>query len=153
MLHQAPTDFSTFALALAHTNLVHNLDPAQRQGGTTFAPTNVAFRRLGDKVNLFFFSRRGEACLRALMQYHIVLNQTLYSDVLYSSHGTAHGLFSDNHGGHVHEGEGKGKRENRPEDYANVRLVTLLNKKEVGVDLKKGFGEVDMRVNGFNRVG
>ncbi|CDM34769.1 FAS1 domain [Penicillium roqueforti FM164] len=149
ILHQAPTDFS----ALARTKLAHNLDPAQRQGGTTFVPTNVAFRRLGEKANRFLFSRRGEGCLRTLMQYHIVLNQTFYSDVLYSSLGTSHGLFSGRHGGHAHEGEGKGGRgDGLEEDYANVRLVTLL-KRELRVDVKKGFGEVDMRVNGFGRVG
>lgn len=153
ILHQAPTDFSTFTLALARTKLAHNLDPAQRQGGTTFVPTNVAFRRLGEKANRFLFSRRGEGCLRTLMQYHIVLNQTFYSDVLYSSLGTSHGLFSGRHGGHAHEGEGKGGRgDGLEEDYANVRLVTLL-KRELRVDVKKGFGEVDMRVNGFGRVG
>ncbi|CAG8190766.1 unnamed protein product [Penicillium nalgiovense] len=150
MLHQAPADFSTFTLALARTKLAHHLDPAQRQGGTTFAPTNVAFRWLGEQANRFLFSRQGERCLRALMQYHIVPNRTLYSDVLYSSNGKAHGLFS----GHD-SGNGKGEvgcAGTVEEDYANVRLVTLLKERDLAVDVKKRFGEVDMRVNGFSRV-
>ncbi|CAG8167148.1 unnamed protein product [Penicillium nalgiovense] len=145
MLHQAPADFSTFTLALARTKLAHNLDPAQRQGGTTFAPTNAAFRWLWEQANRFLFSRQGERFLRALMQYHIVPNRTLYSDVLYSSNGKAHGLFS----GHD-SGNGKGEvgcAGTVEEDYANVRLVTLLKERDLAVDVKKRFGEVDMRVN------
>ncbi|KAJ5036165.1 hypothetical protein NUH16_004033 [Penicillium rubens] len=149
MLHQAPADFSTFTLALARTNLAHNLDPAQRQGGTTFAPTNAAFRRLGEQANRFLFSRQGERCLRALMQYHIVPNRTLYSDVLYSSDGKAHGFSGHDSGNGKGEGGCVGRVE---EDYANVRLVTLLKERDLAVDVKKRFGEVDMRVNGFGRV-
>ncbi|KAJ5245243.1 hypothetical protein N7489_005339 [Penicillium chrysogenum] len=149
MLHQAPADFSTFTLALARTNLAHNLDPAQRQGGTTFAPTKAAFRRLGEQANRFLFSRQGERCLRALMQYHIVPNRTLYSDVLYSSDGKAHGFSGHDSGNGKGEGGCVGRVE---EDYANVRLVTLLKERDLAVDVKKRFGEVDMRVNGFGRV-
>ncbi|CAG8893593.1 unnamed protein product [Penicillium egyptiacum] len=151
MLHQAPADFSTFTLALARTKLAHKLDPARRQGGTTFAPTNAAFRRLGEQANRFLFSRQGERCLRALMQYHIVPNRTLYSDVLYSSNGKAHGLFSGHDSGNGRKGEGGcvGRAE---EDYANVRLATLLKERELAVDVKRRFGEVDMLVNGFGRV-
>jgi hypothetical protein len=39
------------------------------------------------------------------------------------------------------------------EDSANVRLLTLLKERYLEVDVKRGFGEVDMRVNGFGRVG
>ncbi|KAJ5162665.1 uncharacterized protein N7500_004495 [Penicillium coprophilum] len=148
LLHHAPAHFDTFMRALARTKLANSLDPAQRQGGTTFAPTNEAFRRLGEHVNRFLFSERGEGCLRALMQYHIVPNRTLYSDVLYSHNGKAHGLFSGP--GNAHEGEGKCVS-SPEEDSANLRLVTLLEK-DLGVEVKREFGEVDMRVNGFGRV-
>ncbi|KAJ5834097.1 hypothetical protein N7447_000123 [Penicillium robsamsonii] len=152
LLHHAPAHFSTFTQALAHTKLTYSLDPAQRQGGTTFVPTNAAFRRLGEHVNRFLFSEKGERCLLALMQYHIVPNRTLYSDVLYSQNGKAHGLFSGHGNGHGHgkEGECVGGPE---EDSAEVRLVTLLKGTELGVDVKRVFGEVDMRVNGFSKVG
>ncbi|KAJ5407172.1 hypothetical protein N7465_008456 [Penicillium sp. CMV-2018d] len=154
MLHQAPADFSTFTLALARTKLASKFDPAQRRGGTTFAPTNAAFRRLGEHVNRFLFSTQGEKCLRALMQYHIVPNRTLYSDVLYSRNGKAHGLFSGHGSGNGHGGRGESKGDGGlEEEYANVRLGTLLKKRDLEVDVKKGHGEVDMRVNGFGRVG
>ncbi|CAI7608455.1 unnamed protein product [Penicillium glandicola] len=149
LLHQAPAHFSAFTLALARTKLSSNLDPAQRQGGTTFAPTNVTFRRLGEDANRFLFSRRGEGCLRALMQYHIVPNRTLYSDVLYSSTGKAQGLFSGHGNGHEREDGCAGGLE---EDSVTMRLVTLLKERDLGVDVKRVFGEVDMRVNGFDRV-
>ncbi|KAG0158604.1 hypothetical protein PDIDSM_6119 [Penicillium digitatum] len=150
LLHQAPADFSTFTLALARTKLASKLDPAQRQGGTTFAPTNAAFRQLGERANRFLFSRQGEGCLRALMQYHIVPNRTLYSDVLYSSNGEAHRLFSG-HGGRSGD-EGKGEGERLEEESANVWLGTLLKDWDLKVDIKREFGKVDMRVNGFGRV-
>lgn len=154
MLHQAPADFSTFTLALARTKLASKLDPAQRQGGTTLAPTNAAFSRLGEHTNRFLFSTQGEKCLRALMQYHIVPNRTLYSDVLYSRNGKAHGLFSGHGSGNGHEGKGESKGDSGlEEEYANVRLGTLLKKRDLEVDVKKGLGEVEMRVNGFGRVG
>ncbi|CAI7632031.1 unnamed protein product [Penicillium viridicatum] len=154
MLHQAPADFSTFTLALARTKLASKFDPAQRRGGTTFAPTNAAFRRLGEHANRFLFSTQGEKCLRALMQYHIVPNRTLYSDVLYSRDGRAHGLFSGHGSGNGHGGRGESKADGGlEEEYANVRLGTLLKKRDLEVDVKKGLGEVDMRVNGFGRVG
>ncbi|KAJ5615241.1 hypothetical protein N7537_000355 [Penicillium hordei] len=154
MLHQAPAEFSTFTLALALTKVASKLDPAQRQGGTTFAPTNAAFRRLGEHANRFLFSTQGEKCLHALMQYHIAPNRTLYSDVLYSRNGKAHGLFSGHSSGNGHEGKGENKGDGGlEEEYANVRLGTLLKKRDLEVDVKKGLGEVEMRVNGFGRVG
>ncbi|KAJ5515057.1 hypothetical protein N7463_004609 [Penicillium fimorum] len=151
LLHHAPTHFNTFTQALAHTKLTYSLDPAQRQGGTTFAPTNAAFRRLGEHTNRFLFSEKGERCLRALMQYHIVPNRTLYSDVLYSHNGEAHGLFSGHGNGHRHGQEGECV-DGPEEDSAKVQLVTLLKGKELGVDVKRVFGEVDMRVNGFGKA-
>ncbi|KGO76638.1 hypothetical protein PITC_091610 [Penicillium italicum] len=152
ILHQAPADFGTFTLALARTKLASKFDPAQRQGGTTFAPTNAAFGRLGDRANRFLFSRQGEECLRALMQYHIVPNRTLYSDALYGRNGKAHRFFSGHGGGDGHEGKGGGEG-GLEEASANVRLETLLKDRDLGVDVKKEFGEVEMRVNGFGRVG
>ncbi|KAJ5385504.1 hypothetical protein N7517_003415 [Penicillium concentricum] len=152
LLHHAPAHFSTFTLALARTKLTYSLDPAQRQGGTTFAPTNAAFRRLGEDVNRFLFSEKGEKCLHALMQYHIVPNRTLYSDVLYSHNGKAHRLFSGHGNGHGHGHEGECV-DGPEEDSAKVQLVTLLKGKDVGVDVKRVFGEVDMWVNGFSKSG
>lgn len=115
-----------FAQALAQTKLTHHMDPTKRSGGTTFVPTNEAFRRLGWRVNDFLFSKRGEKCLRSMIEYHIVVNQTLYSDVLYRD-GKAKGLFS-----------GSG--------HAIVEMKTVEGRK-VHVDV-----EEVMRVNGVGGV-
>lgn len=145
LLHQAPGQFSTFNTALERTKLVSNLEPDQRQGGTTFVPTNEAFRRLGARTNDFLFSSRGEKCLRALMQYHIVPNRTLYSDVFYTKNGKVQGLFSGRDRKRGYEGE--------PEVvFANMRLETLLEDRKLAVDIERS-EEVVMRVNGFGRVG
>jgi uncharacterized surface protein with fasciclin (FAS1) repeats len=147
LLHLAPVQFSTFSLALARTSLRHTLDPDQRQGGTIFAPTNAAFRKLGARANQFLFSAQGEKCLRALMQYHIVPNRTLYSDVLYTQNGKVKMLFSGDRGrGHRHGREGV------PEgDSAHVVLETLLEGRKVVVDVERS-EVVVMRVNGFVRA-
>lgn len=55
-------------------------DTSTHTGGTFFAPTNLAFKKLGPKVNAFLFSRWGEKYLKALLKYHVVLDRTLYSD-------------------------------------------------------------------------
>ncbi|KAJ5488100.1 hypothetical protein N7453_011554 [Penicillium expansum] len=128
MLHQAPADFGIFTLALKRTKLASNLDPAQRQGGTTFAPTNAAFRRLGERANRYLFSRQGRVMGRSIGCF-------LGMEVEMGMGG---------------KGGGEGGLE---EESANVRLGTLLKDRDLRVDVKKEFGEVDLRVNGFGRVG
>ena len=54
-------------------------------GGTVFAPNNFAWKLLPFKVNAFLFSKCGEKYLKALLSYHIVANQTLYTDAFYTS--------------------------------------------------------------------
>ena len=79
-----PGTFSTLDLALAKTGLFVALnDTTTHTGGTVFAPTNFAFQKLGPKINGFLFSSFGEKYLKALLKYHIVANQTLYSDAFY----------------------------------------------------------------------
>jgi uncharacterized surface protein with fasciclin (FAS1) repeats len=65
------------------TELGDDLHKQPQRGGTVFAPTNNAWMKLGPEVNEFLFSRRGERYLRALLKYHVVLNETLYSDAYY----------------------------------------------------------------------
>lgn len=59
-------------------------DTSNHVGGTLFAPSNWAFQKLGPGINAFLFSPHGQKYLRALLQYHIVVNQTLYSDAFYN---------------------------------------------------------------------
>ena len=54
-------------------------------GGTVFAPSNFAFQKLGPKINGFLFSKYGQKYLKALLEYHVVANQTLYSDAYYKA--------------------------------------------------------------------
>lgn len=116
---------SIFARALAQTQLSQYMDPAHRRGGTTFVPTDRAFRRLGRRANEFLFSEEGAACLRALVGYHIVANRTVYSDMVYA--------------------DGKAKEFSGP-GHAVVEMETVEGR-EVWVDIEEG-----MRVNGFGRV-
>ena len=109
---------------------MHHRDPTQRSGGTTFFPTNAAFRRLGERVNEFLFSDQGRDCLVSLIGYHVVVNTTLYSDVLYTK-GKIRGLLG---------------KEREELGHAVVELKSVGGK--VRVDVRSG----EMRVDGFGRV-
>jgi len=91
ILSALPSEFSTLDLALVKTGLysVFN-DTSIHEGGTLFAPSNFAFKRLGPKINAFLFSRFGTKFLKALLLYHTVDNITLYSDAIYESSAQDH---------------------------------------------------------------
>ena len=81
-----PSEFSTLELGLVKTGLFEALnDTSNHLGGTLFAPSNFAFKKLGYKINAFLFSKYGEKYLKALLEYHVVANQTLYSDAFYKA--------------------------------------------------------------------
>lgn len=81
-----PGEFSTLELALIKTGLLEKLNDTSRHvGGTLFAPSNFAFQLLGPRINAFLFSSYGQKYLKALLLYHIVPNQTLYSDAFYKA--------------------------------------------------------------------
>lgn len=81
-----PGYFSTLELGLHKTGLFEGLnDTSTHVGGTVFAPTNLAFELLGPRINAFLFSPYGLKYLKALLQYHIVPNKTLYSDAFYDA--------------------------------------------------------------------
>lgn len=50
-----------------------------------FAPSNFAFQKLPAKITAFLFSSYGLKYLKALLKYHVVANQTLYSDAYYAA--------------------------------------------------------------------
>ena len=80
-----PSEFSTLELGLRKTDLFDALNSTTNHlGGTLFAPSNWAFTKLGPKINAFLFSEYGRKYLAALLSYHVVPNQTLYSDAFYS---------------------------------------------------------------------
>lgn len=85
-----PGEFSTLELGLGKTGLIGPInDTSNHVGGTLFAPSNFAFQKLGPKINAFLFSRYGQKYLKALLMYHVVANQTLYSDAYYKAEEVA----------------------------------------------------------------
>lgn len=81
-----PGEFSTLELGLAKTGLIDVLnDTSTHIGGTLFAPSNFAFKLLGPGANAFLFSSHGLKYLKGLLLYHVVANQTLYSDAFYKA--------------------------------------------------------------------
>ncbi|KAK0703490.1 Fasciclin domain-containing protein, partial [Lasiosphaeria miniovina] len=131
-----PGTFSTLALALETTG--GDGTPPPRTGGTLFAPTNHAFARLGTRTNAFLFSERGKKYLRALLKYHIVANETLYSDAFYKKK-TDHD--------HDDKNTDSGSR-----DSWHVDLPSQLLGKPISVDIKRWFYVVSIKVNGFVNV-
>jgi uncharacterized surface protein with fasciclin (FAS1) repeats len=135
-----PAHFSTLALALETTGLGEELEKGgsseRSGGGTLFAPTNRAWQRLGPRVNAFLFSEKGRKYLRALVKYHVVLNETLYSDAFYSGK----------------KEEKKKNQEGEQREYWHVDLTSLLDGKPISVDVREWKGFVSIVVNGFVRV-
>ena len=140
-----PGQFSTLALALETTGLGEELEGGQPRsgGGTLFAPTNHAWAALGPRANAFLFSPPGRPYLRALLRYHVVINETLYSDAYYR------------------DGSGGEKEEAVEEDevvgdgnsgYWHVDLPSLLEGKPISVDVKTWKGLASIVVNGFVKV-
>ena len=137
-----PADFSTFELGLAKTGLTEVFDLAHT-GGTLFAPSNFAFRALGPRVNAFLFSAHGEKYLNALLRYHIVANQTLYSDAFYK------GEAGDEEADKVADGV---DIEAAPRGAYHVDLPTLLEGRSLSLDSVRFAGLITIRINTFTKV-
>jgi uncharacterized surface protein with fasciclin (FAS1) repeats len=129
-----PGEFSTLQLGLYKTGLFEGIEKSNHTGGTLFAPSNFAFKKLGPKINAFLFSSYGEKYLKALLKYHIVANQTLYSDAYYGSSSE--------------DVEGK----DIPKGHFHVDLQTLLEDKSLSIDVARYGGLIDMKINGFTSV-
>lgn len=147
ILSSLPTEFSTLTLALHKTGLYKNLstpatsgfptESSHHNGTTLFAPPNTAFLALPPSIPTFLFSSPvGAKYLRALLKYHVVVNHTLFSDVLYNDKGEVLEF-------------GGGERE------ASFVLPTMLGNCSVAVDVGRarggeegGDGVREIRVNG-----
>ncbi|KAI0405929.1 FAS1 domain-containing protein [Xylaria palmicola] len=161
-----PSKFSTFELAAEKTGLLPHHDGKHhdgKEGGgdgdddshphhhghnltglTVFAPTNVAFRRLGPAANAFLFNtEKGLGFLRALLKYHVVANETLYSDAYYGRQAPG-GDDEDEEGGSKKGGEGNG--------HTHVDLPTLLGDKRLSIDIARWYGFINIRINGYTNV-
>ncbi|OBT58666.1 hypothetical protein VE04_01098 [Pseudogymnoascus sp. 24MN13] len=129
ILSHLPGQFSTLQLALTKTGLASDIAKAHTTGATFFAPDNRGFQILGPKVLAFLFSPRGESYLKALLKYHIVANQTLYSDAFYHS-----------------------KKYIPVGVPLHVDLPTLLEGKSLGIDIARFGRLINVRINGYTDV-
>lgn len=135
-----PAEFSTLELALLKTGLDKELADLPHKGLTLFAPDNRAWSRLPIPVNAFLFSERGLKYLKMLLQYHVVANQTLYSDEYYP-YIDEKPSDKDHHR--------KGHNDMRP---IHLDLETLLEGKSLSVDVANFYGFRNIRINGYNDV-
>jgi uncharacterized surface protein with fasciclin (FAS1) repeats len=104
-----------------------------------FAPSNWAFQKLGPKINAFLFSKYGEKYLAALLKYHVVANQTLYSDAFYRSSKDSDSELASAAGG-------------VPKGVFHVDLPTLLTEKSLSIDIARYGALISMKINGFASV-
>lgn len=142
-----PTKFSTLELAAEKTGFTHHKEPsANLTGLTVFAPTNRAFQKLGPAANAFLFNTdKGLHYLKALLAYHVVVNETLYSDAYY---GKTKDSDSNSELPSGDEGE---EMQSKATKHYHVDLPTLLGDKHIAVDISRWYGFIKMTVNG--RVG
>ena len=131
-----PGEFSTLELALVKTGIFEKLNSTEYEhnGGTLFAPSNFAFKKLGPRVNAFLFSSYGQKYLKALLEYHIVVDQTLYSDAFYDGR------------------KDEDQAANGRPPYYHYDLQTVLSDKYLAVDVARYGPFVSIRINGFSRV-
>ena len=131
-----PGEFSTLELALYKTGLFPAFnDTKTHNGGTLFAPSNFAFKKLGPRVNAFLFSQYGLKYLKALIEYHGAPGVTLYSDAIYNS-----GKSSESMDFRI------------PKGVYHIDLETGLKDKHLSVDVARYGRLITIKINGFTRV-
>ncbi|CAG8953646.1 hypothetical protein HYFRA_00010105 [Hymenoscyphus fraxineus] len=133
-----PGTFSTLQLGLVKTGLAEAIEKAHHVGGTLFAPSNFAFQKLGPKINAFLFSRYGEKYLKALLEYHVVANQTLYSDAFYKEKSSS--------------SKDEETVEDIPKGLFHIDLPTLLKERSLSIDVARYGGFITIKINGFSSV-
>jgi len=135
ILSALPGEFSTLDLALEKTGLLPAFnDSSSHHGGTLFAPSNFAFKKLGPKINAFLFSRFGLKYLKALVLYHVADDVTLYSDAIYNDSADAP------------------PHHKVPKSVIHVDLPTGLEGKSLSIDIARWGRFVTMKINGFTKV-
>lgn len=144
-----PSKFSTLLLGAekSHfTEYIKNLG-YKLKGITVFAPSNTAFERLGPGANAFLFNtEKGLKYLKALLKYHVVANQTLYSDAFYKGKDDGKGteevkLWNDDE-----------PVEEQGLKHYHVDLPSLLGERNIAVDTTRWGGFIDVKVNGYIHV-
>ncbi|KAL8716161.1 MAG: hypothetical protein Q9220_000066 [cf. Caloplaca sp. 1 TL-2023] len=128
-----PAQFSTLELGLTKTGLLSAInDTSVHVGGTIFAPSNFAFQKLGPKINGFLFSSYGQKYLKALLEYHVVANQTLYSDAYYAASSVG--------------------AMDIPKGIFHIDLPTMLKDKSLSVDVGRYGRIISIKINAFSTV-
>ena len=126
-----PSKFSTLLLAYDKTDFVSFIHGLHINGSTVFAPDNAAFSKLGPAANAFLFNtEQGLKYLKAILKYHIVANDTLYSDAYYPA--------ADNNA-----------RDNVGNGHFHLDLPTLLSEKSVAIDVARFAGFIRLKINGY----
>ncbi|KAM5466564.1 hypothetical protein MauCBS54593_005821 [Microsporum audouinii] len=121
-------DLSKLHRALIETEVAVTVnDTSNHLGQTVFAPTNSAFDKLGSKANQFLFSPYGREYLKALLQYHIVANKTMFTNCLFP-----------------HDGEPLVPLKNG----SQIHLPTLLPAHNLSIIVDLDGSRADPRVNG-----
>ncbi|KAI4863503.1 FAS1 domain-containing protein [Hypoxylon rubiginosum] len=148
-----PGKFSTLELAAEKTGFKHhrghhssgdddNSHAEKLTGLTLFAPTNLAFKKLGPATNAFLFNtEKGLGYLRALLAYHVVANETLYSDEFY-------GKKKEDDQSFFVDGDNEEGVDSAGSKHYHLDLPTLLGDKHISVDISRWFGFTKIRLNG-----
>lgn len=127
-----PGKFSTLLLAFDKTDFTSFIHGQVLNGSTVFAPDNRAFQKLGPAANAFLFNTEtGLKYLKAILKYHIVANETVYSDAYYSSADDSKAQ-DDVGRGHYH-----------------LDLPTLLGDKRIALDVARWAGFIRVKINGY----
>ncbi|KAJ7598910.1 FAS1 domain-containing protein [Mycena floridula] len=138
-----PSQFSAFQNAMLETGLVTSIRGKGQKGGIIFIPTNTAFEALGAAVNEFLFSAEGESYLRVLLKYHVVLDETFYSNIHYKNPALSYD--------YEHKkltGEAAKAHEMRHIAGVRRRSVTSSLGPLIHIDLERNGGVINMKVNG-----
>ncbi|OTB01813.1 hypothetical protein M426DRAFT_42495, partial [Hypoxylon sp. CI-4A] len=156
-----PSKFSTLELAAEKTGFTHHHDQNSDSdkdddkdhkltGLTVFAPTNKAFQKLGPRANAFLFNTdKGLHFLRALLAYHVVVNETLYSDEYYGPLAKSNSpSFPSDSDGWEEEVEEQREAFASGARHWHLDLPTLLGDKHIAVDVTRWFGFVKINLNG-----
>lgn len=126
-----PSAFSTLLLAYEKTNFTEFIHGVKMIGSTVFAPDNAAFEKLGPAANAFLFNtQKGLGYLKAILKYHIVPNEVVYSDAYYSE--------SD---AEARDDVGRG--------HYHLDVPTLLGEKNIAIDVARWGGIIRVKLNGY----
>ena len=133
---------------------MNELSKASGNGLTVFAPSNRDWEKLGWRATSYLFSDQGKDYLKALLRYHIVRGQNLYSDALVQPGHRGkdrksrwYQRKSERHSGREEYGEG-----DLPPGYTHIRLPTCLEDKHVHVDINRYQRSLSFRVNGIGKI-